>query len=75
VTTLRALHCQKVGQQLRSIQEYNNQRLRGSTVALIGYNKNALNHGKEIQAKSQSSISERDDQDERQGSPVAQVGG
>jgi hypothetical protein len=36
VTALRALHRQRVGQQLRSIQEYNNQRLRGSTVALIG---------------------------------------
>jgi hypothetical protein len=34
-----------------------------------------LNHAKEIQAKSQNPIPEKDDQDERQGIPVAQVGG
>jgi hypothetical protein len=33
--------------------------------------KNALNHAKEIQAKSQNPISERHDQVERQGIPVA----
>ena len=42
---------------------------------LLVHNRDPLNHGKEIQAKSQSPISERDDQDERQGFPVAQVGG